>query len=834
VRDALLEVLPRDTFLQLRYPPDIVAAIGAAPVPEVDFATTPQSRIGFHNDCFLSSDTDVGTFEGGLADPLRGAMAAVGAVAPFGGETCDADEPTPQRRACAAVLAEGARYHLTYLNRDYFTAFHDTWEREGCLAEVTRSLGYRLALRAVTHARTTESGAAMGLTVTLTSSGWARPFAHRELTVDFLADGKAFRARTGFDARRLTPGQHVLELSVLVPTLPPGDYGIALGFPAEGVDPDPRRALRFAVAADASRGQVVRDDGTFATGTSVHVVAPADAAGWHPRDLPGARVYDASFGVTVDEPLASRRSFTMQAATSPWHPRDGAGLVWFRERLWLLGGWYGTGVAIWDGELTTNEVWVSDDVGKTWTAVLAHDSTPPETGPGARWPGRHTVGFLAHRFEGTDYLYVIGGDYRHPSGDVWRSRDGVTWEAVTLHAPWEGRILQMAGQYRGDLYVMGGQITLEDPTTVLSDVWRSQDGGATWTRLADAPWAARGMTYDPVEHDGKLWLIGGGTYDDAPRTFFNDVWSFDGDRWTEVLPDGRAPWIGREYHNTFAFDGELWVSSGYGADGLNHGDFWHSRDGVSWREVAGVGIQPGHADGIAVTPFGVIHASGNAMNTEVHLMSANHGALMSRWADLGGARADLVASREARPMFVERAFGALPGVWLDGVDSVLALVARESQPAGRSVFWVARTTRSAPWPDFVNPAMTVVGDSTGGCRAQAGYSEDQIELVVTDASGDWSAGHVRRGAGLVDGAAHLVGFTHAVDGTVQAWVDGAPSGEPAATSYDSVNMGWDRVGAGFAGGQRAQVMLGMVVVVPRVLSAEEIGRLSAYAQRWAR
>jgi hypothetical protein len=130
--------------------------------------------------------------------------------------------------------------------------------------------------------------------------------------------------------------------------------------------------------------------------------------------------------------------------------------------------------------------------------------------------------------------------------------------------------------------------------------------------------------------------------------------------------------------------------------------------------------------------------------------------------------------------------------------------------------------------------MTVVGDSTGGCRAQAGYSEDQIELVVTDASGDWSAGHVRRGAGLVDGAAHLVGFTHAVDGTVQAWVDGAPSGEPAATSYDSVNMGWDRVGAGFAGGQRAQVMLGMVVVVPRVLSAEEIGRLSAYAQRWAR
>lgn len=832
VRDALLEVLPRDTFLQLRYPPDIVAAVGSEAAPEVDFATTPRSRLGFHNDCFLSSDTDVGTFEGGLGDPLRDVMAALGAVAPFGGETCDAEEPTPQRRSCAAILAEGARYHLTYLNRDYHTAFHEAWKREGCFDEVTRSMGYRIALHEVTHPRTAEVGHAMRFAVRLANTGWARPFARRELSVDFIGEAGVFRARTGIDARRLTPGEHGLEVNVLVPALPPGDYAIALAFPAPGDAPDARRALRFAVAPDPASGQGPREDGSFTTGTSVRVLPPNGTSPWHPRDLPDARVYDASLAVTLDEPPASRRMAVMQASSSPWHPRDGAGLVWFRERLWLLGGWYGTGVAIWGGDQTTNEVWVSDDVGKTWEVVLEHQTNPPESGPGARWAGRHTVGFLAYQYDNIDYLYVIGGDYRHPSGDVWRSRDGVAWEAVTLHAPWEGRILQMAAQYRGDLYVMGGQIALNDPTTALSDVWRSRDGGGTWTRLADAPWAPRGMVYDPVEHAGRLWVMGGGTYDDAPRTFFNDVWSFDGERWTEVLPNGRAPFMAREYHNTFAFDGELWVSSGYGPDEQNHGDFWHSADGSTWRQVVGLGIQPGHADGIAVTPFGVVHASGNAMNTEVHLMTSHEGAIMSGWGDLGGARSDLVAPAGGRPLWIARAFGDRPGVWLDGGDAYLQLARREAQPAGRSVFWIGRTSRTAAWPDFVNPAMTVVGDSTGGCRAQAGYSEDQVELVVTDAAGDWSDGHVRRGAGLTDDRPHLVGFTQAVDGAVEAWVDGARVGEPVSAAYDPVNMGWDRVGAGFADGHRAQVMLALVVVVPRVSSAEEIARLAAFARGW--
>jgi len=566
--------------------------------------------------------------------------------------------------------------------------------------------------------------------------------------------------------------------------------------------------------------------------------APEDAAdGWSPSEIPGARVYVASAGVALAGPVVPLWKWRRTAATAPWHVRDGAGLVWFRDRLWLLGGWFNPTVPEWNDQYTTNEVWVSDDLGASWTLVLGHDPNPPSTGPGARWTPRHTVGWLTLTVAGTPYMYVVGGDYLAVTGDVWRSTDGIEWELVTDAAPWNGRMLQMVGTLGADLYVMGGQLDLADAGTALSDVWRSRDGGLHWERLADGPWAARGMAYNPIEHDGKLWLIGGGTYKHSGlRDFYNDVWSFDGTTWTQVLADGSAPWLGREYHNTFSYAGELWVASGYGEDAVNHNDMWHSVDGVHWSEVPPVAFAPGHADGIAVAPFGVFHASGNAMNGEVHLMSRSvEGAAVVRWSELSGAGPDLVpdASGEAAPIFEPHALGSGDAVVFEGSGYLrIDLEAFDPQPDGRSVFWVARTATDVPPGDQVNAAMTVVGDSRGACRHQAGYAGDQIELVVTDASGSWATGHVRRGEGQNDDTARLVGFTHALDGTVTAYIDGVQSGASESQPYDREHVAWDSIGAGYSGGSRASVTLGMVVVVPGVIDPADLAKLVAYARKW--
>lgn len=555
---------------------------------------------------------------------------------------------------------------------------------------------------------------------------------------------------------------------------------------------------------------------------------------WSPVQIDGARVYTSSAGFTLDEEPGPIWTWEQIASEGPWHPRDGAGLVWFADKLWMLGGWYGYTVPEWNDQTTTNEVWSSDDLGATWVQELPHDAAPPTSGAGARWLARHTAGVLTHTHDGVPYIYMIGGDPWPVVNDVWRSSDGVTWEEVTADAEWGGRYLHMVGSYDGDLYVMGGQTDLNDPSTCMSDVWRSEDGGYTWVQLDDAPWAARGMAYNLAEHDGKLWLMGGGTYDDAPRTFYNDVWSFDGATWTEVSPNGVAPWLEREYHNTYAAEGELWVSSGYGSDGLNHNDFWHSADGVTWAEVADTPMAAGHADGIAVTPYGVVHASGNAMDTEVYRMVAGEGAVASAWADQGADELDLVAPQpENRVVVMVDAFGDEDGVWLDGMSAFLQLDAWDPLPAGHSVFWVGRTEKQVAWWDNINPSMTVVGDVNGPSRVQAGYSADQIELVVTEpVMGAWTDGHVLRGSGQTDGQVRLVGFTHDVDGTVVAFIDGAQEGDPAMTTYDPDWTGWDLVGAGFSTGSRAQVMLGLVVVVPAIVTDEELAKLATFSRKW--
>ncbi len=93
-------------------------------------------------------------------------------------------------------------------------------------------------------------------------------------------------------------------------------------------------------------------------------------------------------------------------------------------------------------------------------------------------------------------------------------------------------------------------------------------------------------------------------------------------------------------------------------------------------------------------------------------------------------------------------------------------------------------------------------------------------------------GHVLRGSGQTDGTVRLVGFTHDVDGTVVAYIDGVQEGEPAMTTYDPTWTGWDLLGAGFNTGSRVQVMLGLVVVVPAVVSEEELSKLATFSRKW--
>ena len=284
-------------------------------------------------------------------------------------------------------------------------------------------------------------------------------------------------------------------------------------------------------------------------------------------------------------------------------PRDGAGAAVMDGRMWLLGGW---NPAAYPPYSTTNEVWESTD-GVTWTFV---DYAP--------WEGRHTFGngILAER------MWVLGGDplRGHYQPDVWSSGDGVSWTQETAAAPWGIRCLHVAFVHDGKLWVMGGETMTQfvpsgPPDAHYNDVWCSSDG-VNWTQVtAAAAWAPRGMIGGSAVLNGRMWLLGGGTY--SPRSYFNDVWSSaDGVDWRLEL--AAAPWAPRQYHDVAVFDGKMWVLEGFNGElGGNRNDVWYSPDGVNWTELPDTPWAPRHAASVFVHDDALWVVAGNNLERDV-------------------------------------------------------------------------------------------------------------------------------------------------------------------------------------------------------------------------
>ncbi len=305
------------------------------------------------------------------------------------------------------------------------------------------------------------------------------------------------------------------------------------------------------------------------------------------------------------------RRVTEKAAFAP---RDGAGAVVLDGRMWLLGGW-NPGDKVHFPMTCNSEVWSSHD-GADWT--LVH--------PRAPWEGRHTAGWVVHRGR----MWVVGGDpiQRHYQNDVWSSRDGRAWERVAESVPWAPRVLHHTVAFRDRIWVMGGQ-TLPQfapaPEAFHNDVWSTVDG-KTWSKVLDrAPWAPRGMIGGTAVLNGRMWILGGGTYDtpQSPRRFYNDVWSSaDGVTWERHLE--HAPWSPRQYHDVAVFDGRLWVLEGW--NGGNRNDVWHSGDGVHWEELPGTPWAPRHAASVFVHGDALWVVAGNNMTSDVWKLVRTRGA----------------------------------------------------------------------------------------------------------------------------------------------------------------------------------------------------------------
>lgn len=193
-----------------------------------------------------------------------------------------------------------------------------------------------------------------------------------------------------------------------------------------------------------------------------------------------------------------------QAKQPGWSPRMGAGVVVFKDKMWILGGTEDYLFAKDDKRLR-NDVWCSSD-GQEWTRVTGS----------AGWSPRalHQAVVLDGK------MWVLGGGNYQPAlqvlNDVWCSEDGRKWTRVLEKAPWQPRIWFSAVVYRDRMWVLGGS-TFGNKLVV--DVWYSKDG-KKWLELKSrVAWKAR-HEHSAFVFQDKIWVAGG-----HAKPLNSEVWS---------------------------------------------------------------------------------------------------------------------------------------------------------------------------------------------------------------------------------------------------------------------------------------------------------------------
>jgi len=177
--DALLDAVPADRQIELRTPAFKMALYGFGFADTLTRATAHQpnakARLGGHNDCYLASTNDQGTYRGSNDRNYWGSESLYTIM---GGETCAISafchcNPQEDNAKAHGVLADMAINHFTYLNIGYHPSVINRWRTEGCFDELQRRLGYRYVLDKGQFTDSPKAGDSFRVVLDLHNEGFA-------------------------------------------------------------------------------------------------------------------------------------------------------------------------------------------------------------------------------------------------------------------------------------------------------------------------------------------------------------------------------------------------------------------------------------------------------------------------------------------------------------------------------------------------------------------------------------------------------------------------------------------------------------------------------------
>ncbi|MFC1584064.1 DUF4832 domain-containing protein [Fibrobacterota bacterium] len=254
---AILDALPQDRMVYVRYPALKRRVFGGshdATEPILDssvaFDGSNLSRVGHLNDCFLSSDIDVGTYQYGWSrEQNLDYIGTESAFSPFGGETC----AVHAMGECPNTLYEMEKLHINHLNHDYHGGVIGRWQDDGCYDEITLKMGYRYVLQDASLNSPVPPGGILDLNVNIANVGWGELFNPRDVEAVLRSpDGSLSAAVLGVDPRWWRGGTTApINVRLKIPAqLAEGTYslGLRLRDKSPSIADDIRYAIRFANA----------------------------------------------------------------------------------------------------------------------------------------------------------------------------------------------------------------------------------------------------------------------------------------------------------------------------------------------------------------------------------------------------------------------------------------------------------------------------------------------------------------------------------------------------------------------------------------------------------
>ena len=244
----ILEILPANRIVQVRTPAYKQEFLQRITPLTAEEAYTAQNvaRIGHHNDCFLASATDYGTYVN--VDVDKTYLNRDCLYVPIGGETCPPDGVSP---ADGLKAYNEMRYlRFSYLNEDYYREVNNRWVTGGYMDKIIREMGYRLELVSGEYTAEVSRSSTFSARIILKNVGFAPIFNERGAELILKNAQNAYRVKLNVEPRSWKPAvENALDLMVGIPAdMVPGEYLLYLNLPdvAPSLHNNPDYSIRLA------------------------------------------------------------------------------------------------------------------------------------------------------------------------------------------------------------------------------------------------------------------------------------------------------------------------------------------------------------------------------------------------------------------------------------------------------------------------------------------------------------------------------------------------------------------------------------------------------------